>query len=1088
MQPAPRGDACRKSMPVAIAQMNGMNVNGGEMGRRGVVRARNDDDDDDDEVQEQPPPCPLSGALARACGYEPGGLALPPEVTFVNETANALAPSLEDMGAVMDVMREAQLYSGWHANRQRLWNERDVRKARRRARRAEADRDQNVAVLRQRQRVPCIAELTDAEYAGFVHQLAGTLEATVPKMIREVDGLLPHGAREMIELVVGCHRKQTFAPATRFIERRCKQMCTVTVNGDFQRGKSTLEALYGVINHAINVSPVVADKCATLLVTQLRAWAMALESTCKVKTAAAVEAAAAEGERDARDDDDDDAEMLVLDRLVEEGGGGVDVADLGALPIARKTGQRGRDDVRECFRQGGMVVAFRTGAQFEDHIKLFAEINDSRGPDEKAYVLILVLDEADKFFGDTTAQHSQKLQWILGLNSRAQPNVPIMLACVSATNAGPSYWLFRRMHAMNEQRRLALEYTDQVSFKPPAAGTYRYETVPFLPAGEVVSVPRPDTEYTTPQITELWRACMAAPASLLVDTSCVRVNIGVEHNMIDHVDEIEAQIPVAERRQMAVLYVHGGHTTHQGMLGIQVIGEEHTPWADCGIVKLKQAHWDLSQEEAAHADSLDADGGDPRDVANARAMATALERAGDDLDVNDVTGCIEVHTLTELAWAVKRKALRLGHYTEKQIVGMLDEPPGSFDRDQGCGRSNWSTKNLSLLIFIVRKFIGADVPMAVVGGQMIKRCMSIVAVDVFRPPISVEIDGAQFDGAYVGQPKCLALVTHHVHTRIPNSADGAQQVRRNASTLTNFDVAHPHLLNNGRVWEIVIQDLSEATDGFCAWNAMGEWQLPLAQRKAKMDSIYRDTTSGNRQYTVALFRARLGEQQREWFDSLKREVEAADGIGDSISDAASLFALGCALATHVSLPEATRVLLQRHRNPLFQVRSGAPERDLANIHANLCTIVEGRVPLAFRHALNTRRGRRGGGAGPLGGVPLMAAQWLAENNCREDEDGNAPPDAPEAWTVFWALRAAHPELVGQPGYKELSLTTNHGCGLGFGLNTLVKRDMVYKADVQRVRPDPEPGHGIAANPSNARARKIQVFWLRRNALLVPQAQ
>ena len=56
------------------------------------------------------------------------------------------------------------------------------------------------------------------------------------------------------------------------------------VNGDFQRGKSTVEALIGQINFAINESPTVGDKCCTVLVTVQRAWALALEATCKSKS------------------------------------------------------------------------------------------------------------------------------------------------------------------------------------------------------------------------------------------------------------------------------------------------------------------------------------------------------------------------------------------------------------------------------------------------------------------------------------------------------------------------------------------------------------------------------------------------------------------------------------------------------------------------------------------------------------------------------------------------------------------------------------------------------------------------------------
>eukprot|EP00966_Prymnesium_polylepis_P021498 494630-Prymnesium_polylepis.1 len=143
-------------------------------------------------------------------------------------------------------------------------------------------------------------------------------------------------------------------------------------------------------------------------------------------------------------------------------------------------GQKGRDQVRDCLRQGGMAVAFRTGPQFEAHSKIMAEINDSRGADEKAYGFTLLLDEADKFLGDPTAYHSQQLQWMLGFKSRAQPNVPLILACVSATNMGPNYWVFRRMHT-SKDRRLCMSFADQVTSIPyPTLPHITFLTLPHL--------------------------------------------------------------------------------------------------------------------------------------------------------------------------------------------------------------------------------------------------------------------------------------------------------------------------------------------------------------------------------------------------------------------------------------------------------------------------------------------------------------------------------------------------------------------------------------------------------------------------------
>ena len=146
------------------------------------------------------------------------------------------------------------------------------------------------------------------------------------------------------------------------------------------------------------------------------------------------------------------------------------------------------------------------------------------------------------------------------------------------------------------------------------------------------------------------------------------------------------------------------------------------------------------------------------------------------------------------------------------------------------GRSPWSTKHLPLLLFILRKFVGEDIPIAVVGAGMIKRSMSVVAVDVFRPKISVELDGAFTRGP----AQAPALITDQIHTRCANSWTALRWPR--AAARPPNDTAHPELLvlnERGEkcVREIVVADLSEAIDGHCAYNAMQVRQEPLEQRK-----------------------------------------------------------------------------------------------------------------------------------------------------------------------------------------------------------------------------------------------------------------
>jgi len=207
-------------------------------------------------------------------------------------------------------------------------------------------------------------------------------------------------------------------------------------------------------------------------------------------------------------------------------------------------------------------------------------------------------------------------------------------------------------------------------------------------------------------------------------------------------------------------------------------------------------------------------------------------------------------------------------------------------------------------------------------------------------------------------------------------------------------------------------------------------------------------------------------------------------VGDQLSDAHHLLSLASVLAIELRLPEATRLLLQRHRNPMFQQGCGVPERDLGNIHANLSTILhDNREPLTFRHALTSRRRRSTGGSGPLTGVPLMILQWFAANNIRQDASGVAPPNPPETWTVFWAIRSEFAHLIAQPGHSMLNVTSSGGAGCGYAMDNLVKRGFLNKEKVYRVRPNPPPGNGVALNKPNEQARSIFVYWLAHDAIL-----
>ena len=1023
------------------------------------------------------PPCPLVGPLADKVNYTFESDATPSADAVSAAFQHCLAQPDARVKELTDVYNK---FNQWLVARERnranrAETERDRAEAERDQARRECDRERTQRqVAQQRQRAPFLSELNEQDLCDFVEEIYNVLQANVPNIIKECNALLPHSAKELVRLVVDSHAEQGYPANVRLIDRRVKKLKAAIVNGDFQRGKTTVEALSAQTNFALNESSTVGDKCCTVLVTVQRAWALALEASNRSKSARTNSAGPSA--------DQADVDEPINHEGLEDEDRGVDVADLGTMPIACIKGRGGREEVRNCLRAGGLAVAFRTESQYGALVKVINEINDSRGADEKAFVYTLVLDESDKFVGDDKAAHTKLLQTMVGLEGAPQANLPVLMLAVSATNIGFNYYLMRRMHKLRESNQPCLEFVDQVSFKPPVDGTYRNETTSFLSEGEVVEVPRPDGNYTTEQIERMWGDVMNRPYSQLIDSACARVSYTVEHNMLDHVDAVIDNIPADRQKPMVVVYQHGGHATHLGTIGLQFVCEDGLADEDCGLQKLIDAHLELAMEEGELADQLERQGADTRQIADARNMEEALTDASENLGINECTGCIDAHDLTELAWGIRRKANRLGFYKNAQILG-LDDPPGSFNRDAVVGRSPWQPKHLGLVLFIIRKFVREDIPVAVVGKLMFKRSMHLAAVDVFRAPISVEVDGEQF-AVCVGQPKCLALITDQIHTSFANSPDGAHMKARNCSTLTNFDVAHPEALESrdGKacVREIVVEDLSEAISGHVAYNAMDTWKAPMDERMDTIEGIHLATRATERARTIDEFREGVldTERKREMFDAMVQQVRSAGNVGDAISDVEHMLALACAMARRITLPESVTTLIQRHKNSLFQARAGEPERDLANMHANLCNIMANRQPLVFRHALSRRRGRnrRGGGGGQLGGVRQMCLQYLADNHIREDADGNPPDNAPELWTIFWAIRNANRHLIGQPGYSELSVTSKRGAGCNFALNKLIEAGQINIGKFPRRKPDPEPGLGLKID---RHLRNVQCYWLAR---------
>ena len=120
------------------------------------------------------------------------------------------------------------------------------------------------------------------------------------------------------------------------------------------------------------------------------------------------------------------------------------------------------------------------------------------------------------------------------------------------------------------------------------------------------------------------------------------------------------------------------------------------------------------------------------------------------------------------------------------------------------GKSPLSTEHIGIALFLVRHFF-PGIPVAVVGYSMIRRCLSIVAVDIFAT-----------------ETRPLNAVTHGIISSSANGADAGQQTQRAATTLTAFHAQHGFT-------EIVRLLLRAGADpdGKPHKSARADWSVPL---------------------------------------------------------------------------------------------------------------------------------------------------------------------------------------------------------------------------------------------------------------------
>jgi hypothetical protein len=208
------------------------------------------------------------------------------------------------------------------------------------------------------------------------------------------------------------------------------------------------------------------------------------------------------------------------------------------------------------------------------------------------------------------------------------------------------------------------------------------------------TVPLPANDYVCGAIVDLFGACMSIKNACCVDTVTQRVNSGVSHNMQDHVDTLlqrHAETGQAEP-DGAVVVVHCGHRTFDGMVAIRFIGPH----------KLAR-----------------------RKTLQARLDAACAEFGLDPMAIQEKDGFIPVQSFQPFLYQLDAKADASNH--------------GQYNRLILGHNQRLNTSHLSLTLYMLRRCLSTPnlpcdgLPIWLVGHTVFRRCFSVVATDHENP-------------------------------------------------------------------------------------------------------------------------------------------------------------------------------------------------------------------------------------------------------------------------------------------------------------------------------------------------------------------
>ena len=630
------------------------------------------------------------------------------------------------------------------------------------------------------ERIPFLRDLSPEDLQKFVDMLHQEAAEHFSKW-QEILGLFHGDSRRFVEnVVLGLARNKVDIrqlPQTTFEWH---------INGDIQRGKSTCIMLIIFCVNFIDQYEKISDRCFSVVGSAMCPWvgdlkrkAMGLaqqelevNDDCE-SDAEATEVGAPGGIYDDDTDDEsianslaneiiwDDAEDVFNAQPVEFDEEDFQRSRIPLSAIKMLSGSKNDDLKREVFENGGAVFFARTIAQMN---RLRGLINGYQMQQRDDGVVVshhvVILDEADAMRGAgansetaQVAQYERALQQLLGLWQCARGRhlrCPLSVD-VSATNALPFFSMLNRLGGNYNTMPLDLQSFKATENYISYSGHFRRfqdRYLPFLQRSE---------EYMSDEVIDLYREVFTRDESgasrefgpCLMDCTAKSVNAGVRNNLQTHfaaaIDALQLKLEGEGKADSMLpfsigIFIHGGHQTFPGKIGIRFVG----PQAEH---KLGVLFEDIALKiEKLRTQDIDEQRYMPQDGDYTPEQHAELAN----------TICIE--SLRPLLFSADMKCQR--------------ENPEHISPFREIGDKKMDISFLNFLLYFLRCFRYPKVPIAIVGNGMIRRCLSLIAVDCGNS----------------GPVKPVLCVTHLlIHAPdTTNVGEVVQQFLRPSTTLVQF--------------------------------------------------------------------------------------------------------------------------------------------------------------------------------------------------------------------------------------------------------------------------------------------------------------